>query len=90
MKGKNVWGFFRLVAERIVCYTANGQNKTAANIRCALKHFVAFRKGEDIGVEELSVNLIKDFQNYLIREKRLKMNTVSLYMRMLRAVYIML
>lgn len=87
MKGKNVWGFFRLVAERIVCYTANGQNKTAANIRCALKHFVAFRKGEDIGVEELSVNLIKDFQNYLIREKRLKMNTVSLYMRMLRAVY---
>ena len=79
--------FFRLVIERIGIFEAKGQNKSAANTKNALKHFVAFREGKDIAVRVLSVNLIKDFQDYLVRVKNLKMNTVSLYMRMLRASY---
>lgn len=53
--------FFRLVIERIGIFEAKGQNKSAANTKNALKHFVAFREGKDIAVRVLSVNLIKDF-----------------------------
>lgn len=79
--------FFQLVAERIESYTTKGQNKSAANTRNALKHFIDFRQGMDIPIKDMTVNLIMDFQNYLIRVKNLKMNTISLYNRMLRAAY---
>lgn len=79
--------FFQLVTERIENFEKKGQNKSAANTKSALKHFTIFREGADLDVRDLSVNLIKDFQDYLVRVKNLKMNTVSLYMRMLRAAY---
>lgn len=83
---KELTSFSRLVAERIRYFSGKGKYKTAANYRCALKHFVAFAQGQELLVEELNVSLMIDFQDYLIR-KGLKMNTVSLYMRMLRAAY---
>ena len=83
---KELTSFSRLVAERIRYFPGKGKYKTAANYRCALKHFVAFAQGQELLVEELNVSLMIDFQDYLIR-KGLKMNTVSLYMRMLRAAY---
>lgn len=79
-------GFCRLVAERIEHFKALGKLKTASNYSCALKHFMQFRQGKDIKLEELTSNLMKDFQVYLIG-KGLKMNTISLYNRVLKAVY---
>lgn len=78
--------FFRLMTGRIEYFTWKGKYKTAGNYRCALKQFIAFRQGEDLSIGSLSVSLLRDFQDYLV-QKHLKMNTVSLYMRMLRAGY---
>lgn len=52
---------------------------------CA-KAFSAFQNGEDVALADVSVSEMKDFQQYLI-SKGLKMNTVSLYNRVLRAAY---
>lgn len=78
--------FFALVTGRIRHFEEQGQKKTASNYTCALKHFQKFRNGEDIPIEDLSVSLMKDFQCYM-KAKGLKMNTISLYNRMLNAVY---
>ena len=83
-KAKN--GFFHLVEERIRHFEKLGKKKTAGNYACAFRHFKQFRKGKDIAMEELSINEMKDFQIYLI-DNGLKMNTISLYNRELRAVY---
>lgn len=84
--GKEKKGFCRLVVERIGHFERLGKKKTADNYACALRHFRQFKGGKDIAVEELSAAEMIDFQAYLISEG-LKMNTVSLYNRELRAVY---
>lgn len=78
--------FFALVTGRIRHFKEQGRHKTVGNYACALKHFMQFRKGKDLPVEDLSVSLIKDFQCYMTG-KGLKMNTISLYNRMLNAAY---
>lgn len=78
--------FFKLLESRIRHFKALGKEKTASNYLCAMKHFMRFRDEEDIEIADLTVNLMKDFQAYLIG-KGLKMNTVSLYNRMLKAAY---
>lgn len=78
--------FFLLLESRIRHFKALGKEKTASNYLCAMKHFMRFRNEEDIEIADLTVNQMKDFQAYLIG-KGLKMNTVSLYNRMLKAAY---
>lgn len=83
-KGKK--GFCRLITERIDHFKALSKLKTASNYVCALKHFMEFRQKKDVKLENVTSNLMKDFQVYLV-EKGLKMNTISLYNRVLKAVY---
>ena len=78
--------FFRLIEERITHFEKQGKKKTADNYLCAFKRFRRFRQEEDISVDALSVGLMRDFQAYL-KDEGLKMNTISLYNRVLRAVY---
>lgn len=78
--------FLKLLESRTDHFKALGKQKTAGNYLCALKHFVQFRQEEDIAVEELTSGTMKDFQTHLIGEG-LKMNTISLYNRILKAVY---
>ena len=78
--------FFNLIEQRVSYFERLDKKKTANNYICAFKHFKCFREDQDIAVEDLTVGLMKDFQSFLI-DKRLKMNTISLYNRMLRAVY---
>lgn len=84
--GKVKKGFCRLVAERTDHFKVLGKHKTAGNYSCALKHFMQFRQEKDIALEELTSGTMKDFQTHLIG-KGLKMNTISLYNRILKAVY---
>ena len=84
--GKNKHSFFQLIKERILHFDGLGKKKTASNYTCAFKHFKRFREDQDIAVEDLTVRLMKDFQLYLVGAG-LRMNTVSLYNRVLRAVY---
>lgn len=85
-KASKVQSFFKLVEACIQRLYEQDKSKTAENYACSLSQFKQFRKDQDISIKELSVNLMKDFQSYLIG-KGLKMNTISLYMRMLRAAY---
>lgn len=78
--------FFKLVEGRIQHLFKQDKGKTAGNYACALSQFRKYREEQDILIKDLSVSLMKDFQSYLIK-KGLKMNTISLYMRMLRAAY---
>lgn len=74
------------MAERTDHFKALGKHKTAGNYSCALKHFMQFRQEKDIALEELTSGTMKDFQTHLIG-KGLKMNTISLYNRILKAIY---
>lgn len=83
---KKKMGFCYLVAERVKHFSKLGKRKTANNYACALRHFTRFRKEKEIIIDELSVREMEDFQSYLVKEG-LKMNTISLYNRELRAAY---
>lgn len=88
MKKKKKAGtsFLKLLESRTDHFKALGKHKTAGNYSCALKHFMQFRQEKDIALEELTSGTMKDFQTHLIG-KGLKMNTISLYNRILKAVY---
>lgn len=85
-KYRQVQSFFNLVECRIAQLRETGQDSTADNYRCALNCFRNYRKKKDLKMSELNCIVIKDFQNYMHRNG-LSMNTISLYNRILRAVY---
>ena len=86
MKKKAGTSFLKLLESHTDHFKALGKHKTAGNYSCALKHFMQFRQEKDIALEELTSGTMKDFQTHLIG-KWLKMNTISLYNRILKAVY---
>ena len=67
-------------------FTRKGKYKTANNCQCALKHFKKFCIEAGFPAQSLTVGMMMDFQDYLA-QKGLKLNTISLYTRMLRAAY---
>lgn len=66
--------------------SGDGYSRTAETYRCALNSFMRFRKERDLPLSEITQEVIKDYERHLKRNG-LKMNTVSFYMRILRAVY---
>lgn len=65
---------------------AIGRLKTAQSHRVSLRSFSAFREGKDIDFNTITSHLIKQYECYL-KAKSLCNNTISFYMRLLRAVY---
>lgn len=63
-----------------------GRLKTSQSHRVSLRSFSAFREGKDIDFSAISAHLIKQYESYL-KAKSLSNNTISFYMRLLRAVY---
>ena len=59
---------------------------TANNYRAALGSFRRFCNGEDIMLEAVDHVLMEDYQSYL-EQRELAPNSISFYMRILRAVY---
>ena len=78
--------FFSLVNSRIEFFRSEGKDSTASNYVCALNCFKNFRHSKDIPLHELSPVVMGLFQSYMVKSG-LKMNTISLYMRNLRAAY---
>jgi integrase len=66
----------------------NDKNKinTARKYASALQRFSVYRNLADIPLEELTTKELKLFEDHLLR-RGVVMNTVSFYMRILRAVY---
>ncbi|MDR3142725.1 MAG: site-specific integrase [Tannerellaceae bacterium] len=59
---------------------------TARKYAVTLRRFSAYRNLTDIPLEELTTKELKSFEDYLVG-RGMVMNTVSFYMRILRAVY---
>ena len=63
-----------------------GKHRTSETYRVTLRSFMQFREGKDILFEEIDADLMLIYEAHL-RSKGLVRNTISFYMRILRAVY---
>lgn len=70
----------------VVGFRECGRMRLSEIYMSALASFMRFRKGADVRVGELSHDMMMDYQNWL-KASGLSMNTVSFYLRVLRAVY---
>lgn len=60
--------------------------RTAESYRSALNSFNSFCDGKEVALKELNTSVIEAYEGWL-RTRGIAMNTVSFYMRILRAVY---
>lgn len=64
----------------------SGQGRTARAYLTACRALISFNKGNDIPLKHINNRMMKEFETYL-KDRGAAMNTVSYYMRMLRAIY---
>lgn len=64
----------------------NGKENTAYKYEVTLRRFLAYRNGMDISFEHLTSGEVKHFEEYL-KSRNITMNTISFYMRIIRAIY---
>lgn len=77
---------FGFMTEIIAKLTSASQISTAHNYKCALKSFTNFRQGIDIPLSALDSIIFEDYQSFL-KERGLTWNSISFYLRIMRAVY---
>ena len=77
---------FRFMAEVTARLVALGQTRTAETYTQAQRSFSCFRGGEDVLLEHIDVDLMDGYQAWL-KQRGAKPNTISFYIRILRAVY---
>jgi integrase len=63
-----------------------GNTKTAEGYICALNSFKRFRQNEDLTLDEINATMMEEYQAWL-KNNNLAPNTISFYMRKLRATY---
>lgn len=66
---------------------SRGQITLSEHYRNALSVFMRFLEHQDINIADITPDLIKSFEVWLLNVRRIKRNTSSFYMRQLRAVY---
>lgn len=64
-----------------------GKIRTGETYTATLNSFARFRKKQDIMFEEMDSTLMKAYESFLEIEEHVNRNTISFYMRILRAVY---
>ncbi|MCR4765086.1 MAG: site-specific integrase [Bacteroidaceae bacterium] len=67
-------------------FRLEGRIRTSITYRAALKSFMLFRKNKDIKIKDLDTHIIQQYERFLL-EKGLVPNSISFYMRILRAAY---
>jgi len=77
---------FDCLEKMSVLFHDSGRIRCSETYRLALNSFRRFRKGKDIELEDIDASLIGRYQSYLLL-KGVTRNTVSFYMRILRAAY---
>ncbi len=82
-KGQTLFSYFRAQITRL---EELGRRGTAYNYSAAFNSFFKFRCGEDLIFDNLTPELIEEYEAHLKREG-VSMNSSSFYMRILRAVY---
>lgn len=78
--------FSRFMEEVITRLKRLGKERTAENYTATLNSFMRFRDGIDVLLDRISSDLMMEYEAYL-KKNDIAMNTVSFYMRILRAVY---
>ena len=79
-------GLFGYMEGLIAGFKVNGRMRTSETYRAALVSFRKFRDGQDISIDCLTRQTVEAYEGWLKRGGR-SLNTVSFYMRILRAVY---
>lgn len=74
----------RFIHDIIVRLRSLKRIRSAETYEAAYRSFMRFRKGRDLLLDEIDTDMIADYQAYL-EKKGLSMNTISFYMRILRA-----
>ncbi len=82
----NGQSFSRFMEEVIAQLKLLNRERTAETYTATLNSFMRFRKGNDVLLDEISSDLLMGYEAYL-KMQGVTMNTVSFYMRILRAVY---
>jgi site-specific recombinase XerD len=83
MTGNSLCAFTEKLASEM---EYGGNSRTAQAYRTAAARLKAFNNDKDINPEHLSASLIGEFQQFL-KGQGCSMNTISFYMRTLRAIY---
>lgn len=78
--------FFRFMQGIIALLIRMNKHRTAETYTAALRSFSSFRNDEDVLLNEVDSDLMQLYEAYLYN-KALTRNTISFYMRILRAVY---
>lgn len=78
--------FFRFMEGVIARLKQLDKERTAENYAATLNSFMRFRQGNDIQLDEINSDLMIEYEAYM-KAQGIAMNTVSFYMRILRAVY---
>ena len=78
--------FFRYMLERIEAMESDGRLRTAETYRSTYDSFYQYREHQDFPMRMMSGEMLEGYQRYL-RGRGCAMNTVSFYMRILRAIY---
>lgn len=63
-----------------------GQERTAKAYRSAVRSLIKYNGGKDLLLEHINARLIKGYESFL-KEEGKSLNTISFYMRNLRAIY---
>lgn len=78
--------FFRFMENVIARLKQLNRERTAENYAATLNNFMRFRQGNDIQLDEIGSDLMMEYEAYM-KAQDITMNTVSFYMRILRAAY---
>lgn len=82
----NGQSFFHFMESVIVQLKRLNRVRTAETYTATLNSFIRFRKDNDVLLDEINSDLMMEYEAYL-KAHGVTMNTVSFYMRILRATY---
>lgn len=82
----NEYSLFNFMESVIVSLKHRGKTRTAETYKATLNSFKKFRKDEDIMLDTIDFELMENYEAYMKR-KGIAPNTISFYMRILRATY---
>lgn len=82
----NGQSFFQFMESVIVQLKRLNRERTAETYTATLNSFMRFRKDNDVLLDEINSDLMMEYEAYL-KAHGITMNTVSFYMRILRATY---
>ncbi len=80
------YSLFNYIESQIIKLKQKGKIRTSETYTATLNSIKKYLRGEDIMLDNITSNLMESYETYLLN-KGITPNTVSFYMRILRAVY---